>query len=43
MSLHDTSKSANCHAMSDVINRIADKWSVMEVSIIWRNGTMRCK
>lgn len=41
MSLHDTSKSANCHAMSDVLNRIGDKWSVMVVGMLARNGTLR--
>lgn len=41
MSLHDTSKSANCHAMSDVLNRIGDKWSVMVVGTLGRNGTLR--
>lgn len=41
MSLHDTSKSANCHAMSDVLNRIGDKWSVMVVGMIARHGTLR--
>src|SRR5215217_7860542 len=41
MSLHDTSKSANCHAMSDVLNRIGDKWSVMVVGMLGRNGTLR--
>lgn len=41
MSLHDTSKSSNCHAMSDVLNRIGDKWSVMVVGMLGRNGTLR--
>ncbi|HWU16527.1 MAG TPA: helix-turn-helix domain-containing protein [Devosia sp.] len=41
MSLTDTSKSANCLAMSDVLNRIGDKWSVMVVGTLGRNGTMR--
>ena len=41
MSLQDTSKSANCHAMSDVLNRIGDKWSVMVVGMLGRNGTLR--
>ena len=41
MSLHDTSKSANCTAMSDVLNRIGDKWSVMVVGMLGRNGTLR--
>jgi DNA-binding HxlR family transcriptional regulator len=41
MSLHDTSKSANCHAMSDVLNRIGDKWSVMVVGMLGRSGTLR--
>jgi DNA-binding HxlR family transcriptional regulator len=41
MSLQDTSKSDNCHAMSDVLNRIGDKWSVMVVGMLGRNGTLR--
>ena len=41
MSLTDTSKSANCNAMSDVLNRIGDKWSVMVVGILGRNGILR--
>ena len=41
MSLHDTSKSANCTAMSDVLNRIGDKWSVMVVGMLGRQGTLR--
>jgi len=41
MSLTDTSKSANCLAMSDVLNRIGDKWSVMVVGMLGRNGTLR--
>ena len=41
MSLQDTSKSANCTAMSDVLNRIGDKWSVMVVGMLGRNGTLR--
>ncbi|GLQ08535.1 transcriptional regulator [Devosia yakushimensis] len=41
MSLTDTSKSANCLAMSDVLNRIGDKWSVMVVGILGQNGTLR--
>ncbi|KKB86078.1 HxlR family transcriptional regulator [Devosia limi DSM 17137] len=41
MSLTDTSKSANCNAMSDVLNRIGDKWSVMVVGILSRSGTIR--
>ncbi|WP_240230860.1 winged helix-turn-helix transcriptional regulator [Devosia lacusdianchii] len=41
MSLQDTSKSSNCHAMSDVLNRIGDKWSVMVVGMLGRNGTLR--
>jgi DNA-binding HxlR family transcriptional regulator len=41
MSLHDTSQSANCTAMSDVLNRIGDKWSVMVVGMLGRNGTLR--
>ncbi|MGV8833689.1 MAG: winged helix-turn-helix transcriptional regulator [Devosia sp.] len=40
-SLQDTSKSANCTAMSDVLNRIGDKWSVMVVGILGQNGTLR--
>ncbi|MCC5621587.1 helix-turn-helix transcriptional regulator [Nostoc sp. CHAB 5715] len=41
MSLQDTSKSANCLAMSDVLNRIGDKWSVMVVGMLGRSGTLR--
>jgi DNA-binding HxlR family transcriptional regulator len=41
MSLHDTSQSSNCQAMSDVLNRIGDKWSVMVVGMLGRNGTLR--
>ncbi|WP_332685884.1 winged helix-turn-helix transcriptional regulator [Devosia sp.] len=41
MSLQDTSKSDNCHAMSDVLNRIGDKWSVMVVGMLGRSGTLR--
>jgi DNA-binding HxlR family transcriptional regulator len=40
-SLADTSKSANCAAMSDVLNRIGDKWSVLVVGIIAQHGTLR--
>jgi DNA-binding HxlR family transcriptional regulator len=39
MSLHDTSQSANCHAMSDVLNRIGDKWSVLVVGMLGRNAS----
>ena len=41
MSLQDTSQHANCTAMSDVLNRIGDKWSVMVVGMLGRNGTLR--
>ncbi len=41
MSLTDTSQQANCSAMSDVLNRIGDKWSVMVVGMLSRNGTLR--
>lgn len=41
MSLTDTSQSANCSAMSDVLNRIGDKWSVMVVGMLGRQGTLR--
>jgi DNA-binding HxlR family transcriptional regulator len=40
MSLKDTKQSSNCAAMSDVLNRIGDKWSVMVVGILAR-GTLR--
>jgi DNA-binding HxlR family transcriptional regulator len=40
MSLKDTSEHANCSAMSDVLNRIGDKWSVMVVGMLSR-GTLR--
>ena len=41
MSLKDTAQASNCTAMSDVLNRIGDKWSVMVVGILSRNGTIR--
>ena len=40
MSLKDTGQHANCMAMSDVLNRIGDKWSVMIVGYLTRK-TMR--
>jgi DNA-binding HxlR family transcriptional regulator len=40
MSLKDTSENSNCRAMSDVLNRIGDKWSVMVVGMLGR-GTLR--
>lgn len=40
MSLKDTSELSNCRAMSDVLNRIGDKWSVMVVGMLSR-GTLR--
>jgi len=40
MSLKDTADHANCSAMSDVLNRIGDKWSVMVVGMLSR-GTLR--
>jgi DNA-binding HxlR family transcriptional regulator len=41
MSIKDTSQESNCSAMSDVLNRIGDKWSVMVVGMLGRNGTLR--
>lgn len=41
MSLKDTSQSSNCSAMSDVLNRIGDKWSVMVVGMLGRSPTLR--
>ena len=41
MSLQDTSQHSNCSAMSDVLSRIGDKWSVMVVGMLGRNGTLR--
>lgn len=41
MSLTDTSQQSNCSAMSDVLNRIGDKWSVMVVGMLGHNGTLR--
>ncbi|HTM77657.1 MAG TPA: helix-turn-helix domain-containing protein [Devosia sp.] len=41
MSLKDTAQASNCTAMSDVLNRIGDKWSVMVVGILSRSGTIR--
>ena len=40
MSLKDTSEHANCRAMSDVLNRIGDKWSVMVAGML-SPGTLR--
>ncbi len=40
MRLTDTSQHSNCSAMSDVLNRIGDKWSVMVVGMLSRNGTL---
>jgi DNA-binding HxlR family transcriptional regulator len=40
MSLKDTSEHSNCRAMSDVLNRIGDKWSVMVVGML-SDGTLR--
>lgn len=36
MSLKDTKDHSNCMAMSDVLNRIGDKWSVMVVGMLSR-------
>jgi len=41
MSLKDTHEQSNCLAMSDVLNRIGDKWSVMVVGTLSRHGTLR--
>ena len=41
MSLKDTSEHSNCRAMSDVLNRIGDKWSVMVVGMLSRGGRLR--
>ncbi|MDF2799333.1 MAG: helix-turn-helix transcriptional regulator [Devosia sp.] len=41
MSLQDTANRSNCTAMSDVLNRIGDKWSVMVVGILARHDTIR--
>lgn len=41
MSLKDTSEASNCAAMSDVLNRIGDKWSAMVVGMLGRSGTLR--
>jgi DNA-binding HxlR family transcriptional regulator len=38
--LKDTSQHSHCLAMSDVLSRIGDKWSVMVVGILSR-GTLR--
>lgn len=32
---------ATCMAMSDILNRIGDKWTVMVVGMLGRNGTLR--
>jgi len=39
--LKDTTQHSNCLAMSDVLNRIGDKWSVMVVGMLSRSGTLR--
>jgi DNA-binding HxlR family transcriptional regulator len=41
MSLQDTADRSNCTAMSDVLNRIGDKWSVMVVGILARHEPIR--
>ena len=41
MSLKDTTQHSNCLRMSDVLNRIGDKWSVMVVGMLSRSGTLR--
>lgn len=41
LSSSDTSQATVCAAMSDVLNRIGDKWSVMVVGTLSRNGAMR--
>jgi len=40
MSPDDTAVSSNCAAMSDILNRIGDKWSVMVVGTL-RDGPVR--
>lgn len=40
MSLKDTADHDNCRAMSDVLNRIGDKWSTMVVGML-SHGTLR--
>lgn len=40
MSIKDTKDHSNCMAMSDVLNRIGDKWSVMVVGML-SNRTLR--
>ena len=32
---------STCLAMTDILNRIGDKWTVMVVGMLSRNGTMR--
>ncbi len=32
---------ATCMSMTDILNRIGDKWTVMVVSMLSRNGVMR--
>jgi len=32
---------STCMAMTDILNRIGDKWTVMVVGMLSRNGTMR--
>lgn len=41
MSLKDTQQHSNCMAMSDVLNRIGDKWSVMVVGMLSRSPKLR--
>lgn len=41
MSLKDTSEASNCSAMSDILNRIGDKWSVLVVGKLGSHGTLR--
>lgn len=41
MSLDNPSDRSVCLAMTDILNRIGDKWTVMVVGILARHGTLR--
>ena len=41
MNANDPVAHATCMSMSDILNRIGDKWTVMVVSILVRHGTLR--
>jgi len=41
MSPKDTTDHPTCMAMAGILNRIGDKWTVMVVGMLARNGTLR--